>query len=184
METLTAYHRWLEREAIPAGGIGPNEVDRLWDRHICDALAYALMVDDAPARACDVGTGVGLPGIPLAVVWPHTRWTLIDRSGRRTDLARRAVRVLALENVVVEQRSLEELEAPWPVVVSRATLPPDAAVEAIAPMLASDGLGIIGLRRGQRRPEPVLEARRNVRTGIEPLEVLDPCAWFLMIRRS
>ena len=67
---LEEFASWLAAEAIPAGGLGPDEGPRLWDRHVCDSLAFAVgWPDDQPDDALDVGSGVGLPGIPLAVLW-------------------------------------------------------------------------------------------------------------------
>lgn len=102
---LQRFGDFLAAEALPAGGIGPNEADRIDERHLVDSLLFAAGWDriDPPRRLVDLGSGVGLPGIPLAILWPASRVTLIDKGGRRTDLARRAVRILALSNVEVVQ---------------------------------------------------------------------------------
>ena len=125
LESLDAYREWLAGEAVEAGGIGPNEVPQLFERHLADALTFLQPLDWTPETVLDVGSGVGLPGIPLAIALPETRFTLLDRSGRRCRLLRRAIRVLHRSNVVVEQRDVTRMNVGAEVVVSRASLPPE-----------------------------------------------------------
>src|SRR5680860_1148391 len=94
---LGRLHRWLATEAVEAGGLGPNEVDQITQRHIGDSAAFACQVPKAPDSLIDLGSGVGLPGAVLAILWPRTSVTLLDRSGRRADLARRMTRVVGLD---------------------------------------------------------------------------------------
>ena len=125
LESLDLYREWLAGEAVESGGIGPNEVSQLFERHLADALTFLQPLDCTPETVLDVGSGVGLPGIPLAIALPETRFTLLDRSGRRCRLLRRAIRVLHLSNVVVEQRDVAQTDVGAEVVVSRASLPPE-----------------------------------------------------------
>jgi len=85
----------------------------------------------------DVGSGVGLPGIPLAILWPDTTVRLVERSGRRARLLRRAVRILDLENAHVDEGDLGSLEpAAWEGVgvVMRAVFPPESALTTLQPL--------------------------------------------------
>ena len=125
LRSLIAYAEWLEREAPEAGGIGPNESLHVLERHVGDSLTWLQPMDAPPVSMLDVGSGVGLPGIPLAIVLPNTEITLLDRSGRRCGLLRRAIRVLDLQNVVIRQADIRQELVPRDVVVSRASLPPD-----------------------------------------------------------
>ena len=113
---------WLKAEAIPAGGLGPAEAPRIQDRHLADSIVYAAAWDVPPAACWDLGSGVGLPGLVLAVIWPGCRVTLIDRSSRRIDLARRAARVIGVEIDTVVA-SVSDLEGPVEAIVSRAAIP-------------------------------------------------------------
>ena len=112
IERLARFQEWLVTEAVPAGGLGPNEVDRVARRHVADSLLFASVLEGSPEHIRDLGSGVGLPGIPLAILLPESRVELVDRSGRRTDLIKRAVRVLGLPNVDVIQRRADQLEEP------------------------------------------------------------------------
>jgi 16S rRNA G527 N7-methylase RsmG len=82
----------------------------------------------------------------LAILWPKTHVTLLDRAGRRVDLAWRAVRWLGLENVDV--RHGEALSEPpdWEGVVLRAVFPPERACEVVDAVLDPAGIAVIGLR--------------------------------------
>lgn len=124
-QLLDRYRDWLEREALEAGGIGPNEVPHLLDRHIADALTWLEPLSAAPETMLDIGSGVGLPGIPLAIALPETQITLLDRSGRRCSLLRRALRVLDLCNADVRHGEVSQMHETADVVVSRASLPPE-----------------------------------------------------------
>jgi 16S rRNA (guanine527-N7)-methyltransferase len=117
---------WMQREAVAAGGIGPAEADRMDARHLADSVVFdGASRSDRSIPVLDVGSGVGLPGIPLAIARPARPVTLLDRSGRRVALARRAVRVLGLTNVDVVHGDLEDAVFPGRVVVSRAAVPPE-----------------------------------------------------------
>lgn len=129
-DLLEAYRRFLEEEAIPAGGIGPEEADRLTDRHLHDSLGFAVawQGEPPPERLLDIGSGVGLPGIPLAILWPDCRVSLIERSGRRARLLRRALHILQLRNTnVIEAEYVSLPPEPTAGVVMRAVIPPREA---------------------------------------------------------
>lgn len=126
---LERFEDWLRDEAIPAGGLGPNEADRLWNRHILDSCLFAAFTSNADS-VVDVGSGVGLPGIPLAIIRRDLAVTLVDKSQRRSDLARRAVRILGVDNVEVVNSAVEAYRGRHDVLVSRAALPPEALVAA------------------------------------------------------
>lgn len=126
VERFDVFERWLRTEAAAAGGIGPAEPGRLELRHLADSVVFeGASSSDPTIPVLDVGTGVGLPGIPLALVRPARTVTLLDRSGRRVALARRAIRVLGLSNAEVVHGDLADVTLSGQVVVSRAAIPPD-----------------------------------------------------------
>jgi 16S rRNA (guanine527-N7)-methyltransferase len=145
---LQALAEWLRDEAVGAGGIGPNESARIWSRHIADSLAFSCgwRAATPPPRLLDVGSGVGLPGIPLAVLWPQVAVTLLDRAEKRADLVKRAVRQLDLENVEVRQGDVRSERTRWDGAVFRAVLPPLQALEVARTVLRPGGTAVIGLR--------------------------------------
>lgn len=147
-ERLQTFATWLQREALLTGGLGPAEGPRIWKRHIADSLVFAAgwMGEPPPRSLVDLGSGIGLPGIPLAIAWPDVDVTLLDRSGRRSDLARRAVRVLALPNTQVREADAWKLEHRWAGVVTRAVFSPERAASAARRLLNGGGKAVIGLR--------------------------------------
>lgn len=80
-------------------------------KHLLDSLAMAPFVRDVPTLA-DLGTGPGLPGIPLAVVTPGLRVTLVESNGKKARFMREALRVLGLGNAEVAESRIEALDRP------------------------------------------------------------------------
>lgn len=188
-EALGDFAGWLTTEGIEAGGVGPREAPRIVDRHVAESLVFAGVWRDVwgetPARVLDVGAGVGLPGIPLAITHPQTAFTLLDRSERRCRLARRAVRVLGLQNVSVEHSDVAVEARTWSAVLFRASIPPDRALEVAVPLLDDNGCAVVALTRSSEAgavpsapPDTELELVRT-----DP-GVLDSPAWFLRMRNT
>ncbi len=176
IERLATFRSWLRSEALAAGGIGPAEVERLDQRHISDSLLFASVLDEDPETLIDVGSGVGLPGIPLAVLFPSCRVTLIDRSGRRADLARRAVRVVGVENVMVSQGDVDDFTGAASVLVARASLPAPEMLDVAGRVLVPGGLAVVG---GSWKSAPKQPGWETVKI---PPDHLDHTVWLLMMR--
>jgi len=181
---LERYAEWLETEAVAAGAIGPDELDRLWPRHVGDSLLYAAVFRHRRGGAIDVGSGAGLPGIPVAIACPHLEVTLLDRSGRRSALLRRVVRILRVANVRVLEADIDVIEGTFEVIVARASLPPDQAFPRVRRLLAPGGEAVVGLSR-QSPPDAAALVAGAARHGLQaemvtiPADVLDSPAWLL-----
>jgi 16S rRNA (guanine527-N7)-methyltransferase len=101
------YARLLATEGTVRGLIGPREVSRLWDRHLLNSAAIAPLVPSG-ARVVDVGSGAGLPGIPLALARPDLTVTLLEPLARRVAFLTECVDRLGLERVTVVRGRAEE----------------------------------------------------------------------------
>lgn len=104
LEIARRYAALLAGAGVERGLIGPREVDRLWDRHIFNSAAVGELVA-AEATVVDIGSGAGLPGIPLAIARPDLAVTLVEPMLRRTEFLAEAVEALGLSATVVRGRA-------------------------------------------------------------------------------
>jgi 16S rRNA (guanine527-N7)-methyltransferase len=96
-------------EAVRLGFLGPKELERLWERHLDDAFALAgIRLPQPGERWADLGSGAGLPGLPLALAHRATSFTLIDAQQRRLAWAASAAAKLRLTNLTVVHARLED----------------------------------------------------------------------------
>jgi 16S rRNA (guanine527-N7)-methyltransferase len=135
------YAELLADVGVRRGLIGPREVPRLWERHM---LNCAVLSDVVPAdvSVCDVGSGAGLPGIPLALARPDVRITLLEPLLRRTTFLDEVVTLLGLDNVTVVRGRAEEMIgnlSPVDVVTARAVAPLDRLAGWGLPLLRPHG---------------------------------------------
>lgn len=118
-----AYHDSLATTAAERGFIGPKEVSRLWSRHIlnCAVIAEAFAEGESVA---DIGSGAGLPGIPLAIARPDLSVTLIEPLLKRSTYLSEVTEELGLDNVtVIRGRAEEQKNMLFDAVTSRAVAP-------------------------------------------------------------
>ena len=177
------FAEYLRSEGIEAGGIGPHEADRVMDRHICDSLVYLVAIAAHERSVIDVGSGVGLPGIPIAIARPGLNVTLLDRSQRRTDLASRAIRILGIGNATATAGDVSDQEGPWDIVTFRASLGLAEAAEAFQALTQTSGTGVFGVSRLSETPsldDPPPGVSFDLRKEAE--EILDSPSWLLRMR--
>jgi 16S rRNA (guanine527-N7)-methyltransferase len=118
-----AYARRLATTGVEWGLIGPQEVDRLWRRHLANSAALAPLVPDG-AVVCDIGSGAGLPGLPLALARPEVTVRLVEPLLRRSRFLEAVVAELGLApQVTVWRGRAEDLDSAAEVVTARAVAP-------------------------------------------------------------
>ncbi|MET7506753.1 16S rRNA (guanine(527)-N(7))-methyltransferase RsmG [Streptomyces albidoflavus] len=119
------YAELLADAGVRRGLIGPREVPRLWERHLLNCAVLSEAIDEG-VSVCDVGSGAGLPGIPLALVRPDLSITLLEPLLRRTTFLTEVVELLGLDHVTVVRGRAEEVLGKLPpvhVVTARAVAP-------------------------------------------------------------
>lgn len=117
------YADVLADRGIEWGLVGPHEVSRLWSRHILNSVAPADLMP-AGASVVDVGSGAGMPGIPLALARPDLRITLLEPLERRYEFLLLAIDELGLgERIQVQRVRSEDCRERFDVVTSRAVAP-------------------------------------------------------------
>jgi 16S rRNA (guanine527-N7)-methyltransferase len=93
---------------VERGLIGPRETARIWERHLLNCAVVAEGIPEG-AAVCDVGSGAGLPGLPLALVRPDLSVLLVEPLERRAEFLREAVELLGLRRVRVVRKRAEEM---------------------------------------------------------------------------
>ena len=159
------YVARLATDGVTRGLIGPREVSRLWERHVLNSAAVAEAVPHG-ARVVDVGSGAGLPGVPLGIARPDVDLILVEPMARRVEFLEQVVAGLAepagLRWRVVrgraEERSVGAAVGPVDVVTAR----------AVAPLPR-----LVGWCRGLMRPGSQLVALVGSR-ALEELPALVP----------
>lgn len=121
--TIEAYVGILATRGVDWGLIGPREVPRLWERHVLNSAAVAGLVPSG-STVVDVGSGAGLPGIPLAVLREDLDVVLLEPLLRRADFLTQTVQELGLDDRIrVVRGRAEEHKASYDVVTCRAVAP-------------------------------------------------------------
>ena len=162
---IKRYIDILATDGVVRGLIGPRETDRLWDRHVLNSVAISGLID-AGASLVDVGSGAGLPGIPLAVLRPDLQVTLLEPLLRRVTFLTATVTDLGLaDRVRVVRGRAEEHDEQYDVVVARALAPLSRLVQWCTPLRRPGGV-ILALK-GRSAGDEIAQARSVVaRSGL------------------
>jgi 16S rRNA (guanine527-N7)-methyltransferase len=136
------YAELLAEHGVERGLIGPRETDRLWDRHLLNSAVVAEVIPQG-ARVVDLGSGAGLPGVPLALVRPDIDISLLEPMARRVEWLEHVMRSLELRATVVRGRAdepgIRRRLGGADVVVARAVAPLAKLSEWSLPLLRPRG---------------------------------------------
>ena len=116
------YQEWNAKINV----ISRQDIENLEIRHVLHSLAVAKVFSFQPgAQILDLGTGGGFPGIPLAILFPEVRFTLVDGTGKKITVVREVAQALGLKNVTAQHKRAEDLRmyGTFDFVVSRAVAP-------------------------------------------------------------
>ncbi len=150
---LQRYHHWLVTAGVERGLVGPREVERMWDRHINNSAVLAEAVPQG-ATVIDVGSGAGLPGIPLAIVRPDLHVTLLEPLQRRVDFLEEATADMGLSEriTVVRGRAEDAKGLTADIVTSRAVAALPKLLTWCWPLVKAGG-AVIALKGAQAPAE-------------------------------
>ena len=152
------YADLLVRDADLLGLLGPREMPKIWSRHILNSAVVADLVPHG-ATVADIGSGAGLPGLPMALARPDVEFTLIEPMERRAKwLADEAVPALGLTNVTVLRARAEEVgDRVFDVVTARAVSALPKLLKMCVPLTRAGGQ-ILALK-GSKAADEIAESR-------------------------
>jgi 16S rRNA (guanine527-N7)-methyltransferase len=169
---LTQYILEIEQYNPALSLVGTNDRQELIVRHILDSLSPLGIISrlvTGSRMVADIGSGAGLPGIPLAIALPDVDFTLIERKGRRAGFLRHIQETLGIANVAVEEAEMEKAKpGRFAVVTFRAFKPLEPKILRKLLRLCIDG-GALAAYKGRREK---IEA--EIATLETPCEII-PC---------
>jgi 16S rRNA (guanine527-N7)-methyltransferase len=171
IELARGYAQMLANDSDELGLLGPRELDKIWSRHILNSAVVAELVRPGELVA-DVGSGAGLPGIPMAIAAPEANFVLIEPMDRRASWLQEVAQELGLQNVEVQRARAEEVQGgQFDVVTARAVAALDKLLRLCVPLLKQGGR-VIALK-GSKAPEEIEAAKKlQKKLKIEGFEIV------------
>ncbi|MFF5031118.1 16S rRNA (guanine(527)-N(7))-methyltransferase RsmG [Nocardia salmonicida] len=174
LDTARRYYAALATAGVERGLIGPREVPRLWERHILNCAVIGELIDEG-ASVVDIGSGAGLPGIPLAIARPDLRITLVEPLLRRTIFLSEFIEEAGLDVTVVrgraEQSGVIKEAGGADVVTSRAVAPLAKLAHWSLPLLRDHGR-MLALKGTSAAEELERDGAELIRDGATDLRVV------------
>jgi len=158
--------------------VSRQDIENLEERHILHSLAIAKVIQFKPeANILDLGTGGGFPGIPLAILFPETKFTLVDGTGKKIRVVQEVADALGLKNVIALHARAEELKmnGQFDFVLSRGVATLDKLLIWSQRLLKKKHLhaypnGIVALKGGDLRAEiAALPGKGDTYTEVFPI---------------
>ena len=166
------YAELLAGPGVERGLIGPNEVPRLWERHLLNSAAVARLVP-VPCSLVDLGSGAGLPGIVLALLLPDADVTLLEPTLRRTIFLEECVADLGLGNAKIWRARAEQAAGTLAadVVTARAVAPLDQLAALALGLLKPGGI-VLAVKGAKAEAEVQAASEALRRLGVREVQVL------------
>ncbi|MDE6256021.1 MAG: 16S rRNA (guanine(527)-N(7))-methyltransferase RsmG [Muribaculaceae bacterium] len=165
---MEAYPEWNEKINV----ISRKDIENLECNHILHSLAIARFIKFTPGtHVMDLGCGGGLPGLPLAIMFPEVSFHLIDRTGKKIHVAQEVAKACGLDNVTFQHGDVAECKEKFDFVVSRAVMPQPDLIKLCKKNISHEqknGLpnGLITLKGGDISGE-----MRNTHKGGETVNI-------------
>jgi 16S rRNA (guanine527-N7)-methyltransferase len=139
MDKLRVFAELLSGRGVDLGAVAESDRDVVWERHVLDSLRVAPVLEPSDDSAYDLGSGAGLPGIPLAIARSDLHVGLVESQRRRVAWLEFVRDELALSNVEVVARRIEEVRTTVDVCFARALAAPERSWELARPLLRPGG---------------------------------------------
>jgi len=163
---ITLLNRWNKAYNLTA----VRDQGEMIPRHLLDSLSVSTYLQGS--NILDVGTGPGLPGIPLAIIYPDTQFTLLDSNGKKIRFVRQAVIELGLKNVQAEQARVETYKPPqlFDTIVTRAFASLSEILDLTSHLLSPTGR-LLAMKSRQTEDELVASDLHGKSVEVIPLQV-------------
>ena len=173
IDLARAYTQRLAADSETFGLLGPRELPKIWSRHVINSALLSELVPDGSLVA-DVGSGAGLPGIPMAIAQPNAHFTLIEPMERRANWLVSVVNGLGIKNVdVIRARAEEVSRTDFDIVTARAVAALDKLLKLLTPLTRGSNLKTVLALKGSRAPVEIAEAKpRLQRLGFGEPEIM------------
>lgn len=152
--------------------ISRKDIENLYEHHVLHSLAIAKVIDFKPGTSVmDLGTGGGFPGIPLAILFPDTKFHLVDSIGKKVRVATEVANAIGLTNVTFRHARAQEEKQLFDFVVSRAVMPLSDLIDIIKKNISKKQInalpnGLICLKGGELQHETLPFKNKTVINSI------------------
>ena len=167
------YNDWNAKINV----ISRKDIQNLYEHHVLHSLGIAKVVNFRDGTTImDLGTGGGFPGIPLAILFPHVQFHLVDSVGKKVKVANEVATAIGLKNVKFSHARAEEIKEQYDFVVTRAVMPMVDLVKVARKNIKKEQHnavpnGIIALKGGELHGE--IASMKNIATIWELSDFFD-----------
>ena len=167
------YNDWNAKINV----ISRKDIQNLYEHHVLHSLGIAKVVNFRDeTTVMDLGTGGGFPGIPLAILFPHVQFHLVDSVGKKVKVANEVATAIGLKNVKFSHARAEEIKEQYDFVVTRAVMPMVDLVKVARKNIKKEQHnavpnGIIALKGGELNGE--ISSMKNIATVWELSDFFD-----------
>lgn len=162
VDLARAYTDRLAKDSETFGLLGPRELPRIWGRHVINSALLSELVPTG-SKVADIGSGAGLPGLPMAIAKPDAHFTLIEPMERRSNWLQQVISDLGMKNVdVIRSRAEEVQRTDFDIATARAVAALDKLLRLLTPLIrGSQGKTVLAMK-GSRAPEEIIDARSRL----------------------
>jgi len=162
IEIARQFTERLAADSETFGLLGPRELPRIWSRHVLNCALMAELLPEG-TKVVDVGSGAGLPGIPLAIARPDCNFTLVEPMERRSSWLQRVSEDLGLKNVeVVRSRAEEVQRTDFDVATARAVAALDKLLPLLTPLIRGSKSRQVLAIKGSKAPDEIAAASKKI----------------------